>query len=261
MLLLPDYWGPAPDTAAAAQRLARAGCPTLAVDFFHRVPWRFGDLYEQAPTVMLSLDAGALALWSAAICPRVSTVTAVYPDRQLWRAEGIRLHGFTGSHVLLHLADDPTSFRLADAQRLRSEFERAGTRVESFTYPGTRRGFLAGIHPDLFDAAAAELVWARTTALARREAMVFTDAERAAPELTERGTCIADAAGGVTGEAWVTAVTTTRISSPALVSLITSSTPPTARASSSSSLPPTTSPASSDTEDSPVWEERHELSA
>lgn len=35
-----------------------------------------------------------------------------------------------------------------------------------------------------------------------REATVFTDAERAALELVEQGTRIADAAGGVTDEAW-----------------------------------------------------------
>jgi AhpD family alkylhydroperoxidase len=35
-----------------------------------------------------------------------------------------------------------------------------------------------------------------------REATVFTEAERAALELTEQGTRIADAAGGVTDEAW-----------------------------------------------------------
>jgi AhpD family alkylhydroperoxidase len=38
-----------------------------------------------------------------------------------------------------------------------------------------------------------------------REATVFTGAERAALELTEQGTRIADAAGGVTDEAWVNA--------------------------------------------------------
>jgi AhpD family alkylhydroperoxidase len=38
-----------------------------------------------------------------------------------------------------------------------------------------------------------------------REAKVFTDAERAALELTEQGTRIADASGGVTGEAWANA--------------------------------------------------------
>ena len=38
-----------------------------------------------------------------------------------------------------------------------------------------------------------------------REATVFTDAERAALELTEQGTRIADAAGGVTDEAWLNA--------------------------------------------------------
>jgi AhpD family alkylhydroperoxidase len=38
-----------------------------------------------------------------------------------------------------------------------------------------------------------------------REATVFTDAERAALELTEQGTRTADAAGGVTDEAWANA--------------------------------------------------------
>jgi AhpD family alkylhydroperoxidase len=39
-----------------------------------------------------------------------------------------------------------------------------------------------------------------------REATVFTEAERAALELAEQGTRIADAAGGVTDEAWASAV-------------------------------------------------------
>jgi len=34
---------------------------------------------------------------------------------------------------------------------------------------------------------------------------VFTEAERAALELAEQGTRLADAAGGVTGEAWANA--------------------------------------------------------
>jgi AhpD family alkylhydroperoxidase len=38
-----------------------------------------------------------------------------------------------------------------------------------------------------------------------RDATVFTDAERAALELTEQGTRIADAAGGVTEEVWANA--------------------------------------------------------
>ena len=38
-----------------------------------------------------------------------------------------------------------------------------------------------------------------------RDANVFTDAERAALELAEQGTRIADAAGGVTDEAWANA--------------------------------------------------------
>src|SRR4029450_1406905 len=61
VLLLPNFRGLAPDTVAAAQRLARAGCPTLAVDFLHRVPLRFDDFYEQGPAALLSLDLGTLA--------------------------------------------------------------------------------------------------------------------------------------------------------------------------------------------------------
>jgi AhpD family alkylhydroperoxidase len=38
-----------------------------------------------------------------------------------------------------------------------------------------------------------------------REATVFTDAERAALELTEQGTRLADAAGGVSDDAWAAA--------------------------------------------------------
>jgi AhpD family alkylhydroperoxidase len=42
--------------------------------------------------------------------------------------------------------------------------------------------------------------------VAWREATVFTDAERAALELTEQGTRIADAAGGVSDDVWANAV-------------------------------------------------------
>jgi AhpD family alkylhydroperoxidase len=44
-----------------------------------------------------------------------------------------------------------------------------------------------------------------TLVVAWREATVFTDAERAALELAEQGTRIADAAGGVDDEAWTNA--------------------------------------------------------
>lgn len=53
------------------------------------------------------------------------------------------------------------------------------------------------------DAAHAGESWTRLNLVAAwREATVFTDAERAALELTEQGTRTADAAGGVTDEAW-----------------------------------------------------------
>ncbi|MFF3465858.1 carboxymuconolactone decarboxylase family protein [Streptomyces sp. NPDC002619] len=54
-------------------------------------------------------------------------------------------------------------------------------------------------------AAAGESAVRLNLVAAWREAKVFTDAERAALELAEQGTRIADAAGGVTDEVWANA--------------------------------------------------------
>ncbi|MEU9233715.1 carboxymuconolactone decarboxylase family protein [Streptomyces subrutilus] len=62
-------------------------------------------------------------------------------------------------------------------------------------------GFCTDMH--IKEAAAAGETAARLHLVAVwREATVFTEAERAALELAEQGTRIADAAGGVTDEAW-----------------------------------------------------------
>ncbi|WP_030797510.1 carboxymuconolactone decarboxylase family protein [Streptomyces sp. NRRL S-337] len=65
-------------------------------------------------------------------------------------------------------------------------------------------GFCTDMHTK--DAAhAGETATRLNLVAAWREATVFTDAERAALELAEQGTRIADAAGGVTDEAWAQA--------------------------------------------------------
>ncbi|TFV33746.1 carboxymuconolactone decarboxylase family protein [Streptomyces sp. T1317-0309] len=65
-------------------------------------------------------------------------------------------------------------------------------------------GFCTDMHTK--DAAAAGETAQRLHLVAAwREATVFTDAERAALEVAEQGTRLADAAGGVTDEAWANA--------------------------------------------------------
>jgi len=65
-------------------------------------------------------------------------------------------------------------------------------------------GFCVDMHPR--DAAHAGETATRLHLVAVwREATVFTEAERAALELAEQGTRIADGAGGVTDEAWANA--------------------------------------------------------
>ncbi|MFD7283762.1 carboxymuconolactone decarboxylase family protein [Streptomyces sp. NPDC059862] len=66
-------------------------------------------------------------------------------------------------------------------------------------------GFCTDMHTK--DAAAAGETPQRLNLIAAwREATVFTEAERAALELAEQGTRIADAAGGVTDAVWANAV-------------------------------------------------------
>src|SRR3954447_20831307 len=86
--------------------------------------------------------------------------------------------------------------------------------IEDSTLPATTRnlvlirasqingcGFCTDMHTK--DATAAGETQQRLNLVAAwREAKVFTEAERAALELAEQGTRIADAAGGVTDEAW-----------------------------------------------------------
>src|SRR4051812_14982684 len=93
----------------------------------------------------------------------------------------------------------------------------AGKVVADSTLPGTTQelvkirasqingcGFCTDMHTK--DAAAAGETSLRINLVAVwREATVFTDAERAALELTEEGTRIADAAGGVPDDVWANA--------------------------------------------------------
>ena len=103
------------------------------------------------------------------------------------------------------------------AGTLMKHFNTAGKAVTRSTLPGTVQqlvmlrasqingcGFCTDMHSKDAEAAGETSVRLNLVA-AWREATVFTDAERAALELTEQGTRIADAAGGVTDECWANA--------------------------------------------------------
>ena len=104
-----------------------------------------------------------------------------------------------------------------DAAKILSYITSAGKVVSDSTLPAATQelvkirasqingcGFCTDMHTK--DAAHAGETSVRLNLVAAwREAKVFTDAERAALELTEQGTRIADAAGGVTDEAWANA--------------------------------------------------------
>lgn len=103
------------------------------------------------------------------------------------------------------------------AAKLLKHFNSAGKVIADTTLPAATQelvkirasqingcGFCTDMHTK--DAAeAGETAQRLHLVAAWREATVFTDAERAALELTEQGTRIADAAGGVPEEVWANA--------------------------------------------------------
>ncbi|HET6297449.1 MAG TPA: carboxymuconolactone decarboxylase family protein [Kribbella sp.] len=111
----------------------------------------------------------------------------------------------------LNLFDNPT------AGRFMKHIVSAGHGLASSTLPAATQelvglrasqingcGFCTDMHTK--DALAAGESQLRLNLVAAwREATVFTEAERAALELAEQGTRIADTAGGVTDEAWANA--------------------------------------------------------
>ncbi|MBY8843371.1 carboxymuconolactone decarboxylase family protein [Streptomyces sp. SP2-10] len=103
------------------------------------------------------------------------------------------------------------------AQKVFKHFNAAGKAIADSTLPAATQelvkirasqingcGFCTDMHTK--DATAAGETATRLHLVAAwREATVFTEAERAALELTEQATRIADASGGVTDEAWADA--------------------------------------------------------
>lgn len=99
-------------------------------------------------------------------------------------------------------------------QKLIKHFNAIGKELSASTLPAATQelvkirasqingcGFCTDMHTK--EATAAGETSVRLNLIAAwREAKVFTDAERAALEVTEQATRIADAAGGVTDEAW-----------------------------------------------------------
>ncbi|WP_330459007.1 carboxymuconolactone decarboxylase family protein [Streptomyces sp. NBC_00820] len=108
-------------------------------------------------------------------------------------------------------------FGSESAAKLMRHFNASGRVISESTLPAATQelvkirasqingcGFCTDMHTKEATAAGESAVRLHLVA-AWREAKVFTDAERAALELAEQGTRIADASGGVTDEAWAAA--------------------------------------------------------
>ncbi len=195
VLVIQEWWGLVPQIEAVCERYAAAGFTALAPDFYGgrttTEPDEAGKLMmeldvPQAMTVARSaLDllasrsgrsdlgvsgycmGGGLALLIG--CAHPDVVKAVVPYYGLipWPGSAPD-YGQMAAAVQGHFAELDEYFSPAAAATLEATLRAAGREVEMFVYRATHHAFANDVRPEVFDAAATDLAWQRTTEFFRR---------------------------------------------------------------------------------------------
>jgi carboxymethylenebutenolidase len=190
VLVIQEWWGLVPHIKDVADRLAGAGFAALAPDLYHGEETAEPD---EAGKLMMALQldraardmsgavdfllghpgvrgdgvgvmgfcmGGGLALWLATTKPEVHAAVPFYGG--LW--EGVE-PDFTATRAafLGHYAEDDEWATPAMAADLQQRLRGLGRDATFHVYPGTAHAFFNDTR-DIYDAAAAQLAWERTTA-------------------------------------------------------------------------------------------------
>jgi carboxymethylenebutenolidase len=116
--------------------------------------------------VVGSGTGGSLAVWSAGRCHAVGSAVAFYPRLACSPADP-DWSGFEGKRILVHSAAAPGGTPPAgpgalSIDRLQAAVEAAGGKCVRYDYPGSDHAFFNDDRPEVYDADAAAVAWART---------------------------------------------------------------------------------------------------
>ncbi len=193
VLVLQEWWGVIDQITRTCDRLAEAGFTALAPDLYQgkEVPLTEPD---EAAKEMMALEMGRAAddlsgavdellrrtgrgsigalgfcmgggLALVLACQRPDAVAVVVPAYGVipWPDARPDYPAMTAA-VLGHVAELDGAFTPESASALEAELIALGRDVTFYVYPGVDHAFFNEDRPDVYDAAAAELLWGRTVA-------------------------------------------------------------------------------------------------
>ena len=193
VIVLQEWWGLVDHIREVCDRLAREGFVALAPDLYRgesatdpgaagrlmmelELP-RAGRDLEAAVAALVNHHAvnggkvaaigfcmgGQLALYAAALSPRISAVVDCYGVHPNVRVDFANVR----AAVMGVFAERDAFVPPETAHRLEADLRAAGVRTDFTIYPGVDHAFLNDSRPDVYDAATAQRAWARILAFLR----------------------------------------------------------------------------------------------
>ncbi|MFI5320251.1 MAG: dienelactone hydrolase family protein [Myxococcota bacterium] len=193
VIVLQEWWGLVDHIREVCDRLAREGFVALAPDLYRGesaadpgaagrlmmdlgLPRAARDL-EGAIAALINHDAvngskvaaigfcmgGQLALYAAALSPRISAVVDCYGVHPKVRVEYASIR----AAVMGVFAERDAFVPPETAHQLEADLRAAGVRTDFTIFPGVDHAFLNDSRPDVYDAAMAQRAWSRILAFLR----------------------------------------------------------------------------------------------
>jgi carboxymethylenebutenolidase len=193
VLVLQEWWGLVDHIREVCDRLAREGFVALAPDLYRgeatgdpgvagrlmmdlQLPRAARDL-EAAAAALVNHEAvnggkvaaigfcmgGQLALYAAALTPRISAVVDCYGVHPNVRVD----YGQIRAAVMGVFAERDTYVPPEAVHQLEADLRAAGVRTEFTIYPGVDHAFLNDTRPDSYDAPTAQRAWGRILSFLR----------------------------------------------------------------------------------------------
>jgi carboxymethylenebutenolidase len=191
VIVIQEWWGLVPHITSLADRFAEAGFAALAPDLYHGVqttePDQAGKLMmglamdkaaediagaaeylAQRPEVNGKIGCagfcmgGSLALWSATLSPRIVAAVGFYPPVP-WERMNPTWTNYDGKVGVIHCCEEDGLSGVHPGVQLASRaIADAGGKCITYDYPGTKHAFFNDDRPEVYDADASKVAWART---------------------------------------------------------------------------------------------------
>ena len=191
VIIIQEWWGLVDHITDVADRFAAAGFVALAPDLYHG---QAASEPDTAKKLMMELEldsaakeitcaarylltmksvtsssvgvvgfcmGGSLAIWSGTLAPEITATVGFYPGSS-WERHAPAWANYVGKACEIHCAEGDGTSTAPGIQEALSKIREAGGEAQAYDYPGTGHAFFNNDRPEVFNATAAKLAWART---------------------------------------------------------------------------------------------------